>query len=215
MTTQTLPRVAIVDDHPLIAAGLQSSLTQSGIDAYWLEPSADDALSSLITDVPDLVLLDLDLGAERGDDWIEPISDAGLDVILITGSTDRTRIAQCLREGARGVLSKSLALGELAHRVLDALDGQSVNGAVELSELHAIVAEPTLSPADQLLTQREQAVLQALVDGKSPAEIADELCVSLATIRSHVRSILSKLGVSSQVAAVSAAVRAGWRPSTN
>jgi two-component system nitrate/nitrite response regulator NarL len=208
--------IAIVEDHALIAAGLGARLNRENIDSFWVEPTRQDPIETVIDRQPDLVVVDLDLGTRlRGDDLIEPLVDAGFPPLLMTGSLDEPRVAHCLRAGATGVIWKSLPLEEIAHRILDGLDGRPVNGSNELADLMALAQAQGLSgdSIGETLTEREQTVLQGLVDGQSPVEISDNLIVGLSTVRSHIRSILCKLGVSSQVGAVSRAVRDGWLPS--
>jgi two-component system nitrate/nitrite response regulator NarL len=164
---------------------------------------------------PDLVVIDLDLGPRlRGDDLLGSLVAAGHAPVLLTGSLDEPRVARCLRAGAAGVIWKSLPLEEVAGRILDALAGRPVNGSNEFAELMELANAQPLSgnSINDQLTDRERTVLQGLVDGQSPVEISENLIVEISTVRSHIRSILCKLGVSSQVGAVSVAVRDGWVP---
>ena len=202
--------IAIIEDHALIAAGLGARLNRDSVDTFWIDPTRQDPLEALADRPADLVVVDLDLGPRlRGDDLLRPLVDAGYAPVLLTGTLDEPRIARCLDSGAVGVISKSLPLEEVAFRILDALDGRPVNGANELARLMSLAHTQGLSSdaIGEQLTDREQTVLQELVDGRSPVEISENLIVGLSTVRSHIRSILCKLGVSSQVGAVSAAVR--------
>src|SRR5204862_8009122 len=128
-------------------------------------------------------------------------------VIMVTGVTDRTTLAECLEAGAVGVARKSHGFGELLDQVLEAVRGElplRVNERTALlAELRAQrAAEQRRLAPFQALTPREQQVFAALVDGKRPKEIAAELYVSVGTVRSQIKAIHRKLGVSSQLAAV-------------
>jgi DNA-binding NarL/FixJ family response regulator len=213
----TTPRVAIVEDHLLLAEMLRAALEQSGIDATLVDLSEPDAvLHRLLVLRPTLVLLDLDLGA-FGDSTrlIGPLCRSGIRVLVVTGTTDRLRIASALFAGAIGYQSKADGFDSLVDRALSAL---TADGALDpehraelLTELDDVYAErdKALAPFRRL-TQRERETLALLAQGRSVAEIARSWVVSEATVRTHVRSLLCKLDVASQLGAVAAAARCGW-----
>lgn len=218
------PQVVIVEDHALVAETLRRALEQEGVHARVVHPGTDidadvDAeavLAELVADGPDLVLLDLDLGP-LGDSTglVEPLTRAGIRVLVVTGSGDRLRIAAALRAGAIGFRSKGDGFDALLEGVRAALSSDrpldpALRGEL-LEELlrHHDRRRRDLGPFDAL-TPREAETLQALCEGRSVAEIARARVVSETTVRSHVKSLLDKLGVHSQLAAVAAAARAGW-----
>jgi DNA-binding NarL/FixJ family response regulator len=133
----------------------------------------------------------------------------------VTGMEDRARIATAVESGAVGYVLKSQPFDELLGTVRAALDGRPVLGMGERFELLATLRRhrsdeaARAAPFDRL-TPREQQVLRALADGRNVEAIAGEWVVSQATVRTQVRGILGKLGVSTQLAAVAAARRAGW-----
>lgn len=214
------PAVLIVDDHELLAGTLALALRQLGLDVHtstWPSPGAIvDAARDL---APAVVLLDLELGAGLGSglDLIGPLLDAGSRVVMVTGITDQARLGACVAAGAAGVVSKAAGFASLVERVRQAVAGTPLMSDDERHELleahrrHDRAVRETLGPF-QALTAREQVVLGHLVAGQSAEMIADRLYVSLATVRSHIRGILLKLGVNSQLAAVAAAHDAGWAP---
>jgi DNA-binding NarL/FixJ family response regulator len=213
-------RVFIVDDHPLIAVGLQLELAARG---WEVEVSSGPTSAAVIEHArsfePDCVVLDIDLGPSVGSgvELIAPLRQTGANVVMLTGETDRTVLASCLEAGASGWIAKSAFLVEVVASIEDALAGRSVIGRATreamLDDLRSQRSsrQQALSPFARL-TPREQRVLGALVDGVSAEEIAEADVVALTTVRSHIRSILQKLGVRSQLAAVARANRAGWRP---
>ena len=162
------------------------------------------------------MVLDLDLG-QLGDSvhLIPHLVAAGHRVLILTGSEDRLRIAAALEQGAIGYQRKDPGFDALLVRVSAALDARAPLDAehrVELlDELVRARASSTarLAPFNRL-TVREREVLRELADGRSVMAIATDWVVSEATVRSHVRSILGKLGVPSQLAAVAAARQARW-----
>ena len=213
-------RVLIVDDHPLIAIGLQLELLARGWQVETTSgPTAAAVIDHARSFQPECVVLDIHLGAAVGSgvDLIAPLRQTGASVVMLTGETERSILAACLEAGALGWIRKSAFLVEVVASIEDALAGRSLIGRASreamLDELRMQRSSRhrSLSPFEQL-TPREERVLSALIDGASAEEIANADVLALTTIRSQIRSILQKLGVRSQLAAVAKANRAGWRP---
>jgi DNA-binding NarL/FixJ family response regulator len=214
-----VPRVLIVEDHGLLAQSLMFALRADGLEVERCEQlTAAAVLGAVESYQPHLVLLDLDLGDEGPSvPLIAPIRERGSEVVMVTGVTERPRLAECVEAGAMGVIGKSEPFERLVEAVHEAVElgtimspGQRDELLAELRRQRAEVADRTKWFSD--LTPREQQVLAALMDGKSAEAIAAEWVVSISTIRSQIRAILQKLGVSSQLAAVAAARHAGWQP---
>ena len=212
-----MSRVAIVEDHRLLAEVLTSALESSGVSARLVpSPSLYDVLVDLRAAPADLVLLDLDLG-DCGDSTplVGALTAEGMRVLVVTGTPDPLRIAAALEQGAVGYQQKAPGFEPLLARVQAALaTDRPLDPAhrVELlEELRRVRRdrETGLRPFDRL-TRREAETLRALARGATVSELARDWFLSEATMRSHVRSILAKLGVSSQLAAVAAALRTGW-----
>ena len=210
--------VLIVEDHELLAQSLVYALRAEGIDAQTFAPSSTEQVLSFAEERrPDVVLLDLELGGEIGSslDLVRPLTDQGAAVMMVTGVTDRVRLAECLEAGATGLLHKSLPFDELVVAIQEVVALGSLVTAEQrrelLSELRRQRAADALQRAPfERLTPREQDVLGALMDGKSAEKIADESFVSVATVRSQIRAVLLKLDVNSQLAAVALARQVGW-----
>lgn len=214
-----LLRVLVVDDHVFLAEMLALELRESGCDAEPLGGPASlaEVLESARRLRPDVVLLDYSLGDALGPSLglIGPLRALGAAVVMLTGITDDIQRAACLEAGALGVLAKSVDLSTVLDAVDRAARGEGVQPVAERNAMldalrHARRDESSrLAPFAQL-TPRECEVLAALMEGKSAADIAAESVVSLATVRSQIRAILQKLGVTSQLSAVALANRAGW-----
>lgn len=209
-------RVAVVDDHRFLAQSLAIALQGAGYDAVLVDPH-DDVVLRVGQWAPRVVLLDLSLEAARdGDELLPHLVAAGRTVIVLTAETDRARWGRCLLAGAAGVVSKSAPLEDVVAAVRAAADGRPVVSEPQRAEwLRAadrqrLEGETVLAPFRRL-TPREQEVLTALVEGEPASAIAERTTVSEATVRSHIKSVLSKLGVGSQLQAVAQVRRAGWR----
>ena len=211
-------RVLLVDDHQLLVDAVAAALNVGGIEAERADlASRESVIAQAWADPPDLVLLDLDLGGAIGDGatLVRPIIAAGARVLLVTASTDRARIGSVLELGAIGYVGKSAPFEELLRTAAAAAEGAEVMTAEErhayLNELRLARQRKAVVDAPfERLTPREQQVLRSLAAGHSVAQIATESVVSESTVRSQVRAILTKLGVGSQLEAVTLALRSGW-----
>lgn len=208
----TRGRLLVIDKHSIVAIGLRCALSSREWDVeVSTGPSDADVIDAADSFRPDCVLLDVRLGSiGSGIDLIAPLASTGAQVVMLTAERRRAVLAECLEAGASGWVSKSVDLDELDDVVQRAVAGEAVIGRTQRAELLAFLRDTraeeqrVLSLFDQL-TPRESLVLAALSDGLLAEEIAREQYVSVATVRSQIRSILQKLGVRSQVAAIAIA----------
>jgi len=214
------PRVLLVEDHPLVSTGLELALRARGWTVRTADgPDAGDVVALATEYRPDCVLLDLHLGDDLGSgiDLIPPLRAAGLPVVMLTAETDPYLLACCVEAGAEGWIGKDAFLDRVVVALEDVVAGRPLLGVTEREALlddlqvRRESLHRALSPFERL-TQREQRVLAALADGLSAEAIAGAHYVSLFTVRAHVRAILRKLGVRSQLAAVALVNRSGWKP---
>jgi two-component system, NarL family, nitrate/nitrite response regulator NarL len=220
MSARASPRLLLVEDHALLAEALSLAMRLDGFDVHVVNPEdlgADAVLDAARELEPEVVLLDLHLGgAGLSIGLVPPLVGLGARVLMLTASSDEVLLARCIEAGADGVFFKGHPFEELTAFVTDAASGRAVIGQEAREHLLAVLddAERSRALPDGLdrLTARESAVLAALVEGKTAEEIASEQFVALSTVRSHIRSILMKLGVNSQLAAVAMARRANWPP---
>ncbi|GAA1510166.1 response regulator transcription factor [Nocardioides humi] len=216
-------RVTIIDDHALFAESVALTLESEGhtvrrIDLGERHTTLATVLSTTLRSAPRVVLLDLDLGrVGDGMRLISPLAAAGAAVVVVTGSADQARQGDCLRRGAKAVLVKTCPLNEVVATIRRARDGLPLMG----SEERGALIDLALHERDEIreirarlerLTRREMEVLGALMQGEQVREIARASVVSEATVRTQVKSILAKLEMSSQLAAVGAAYKVGWHP---
>jgi two-component system nitrate/nitrite response regulator NarL len=216
------PRVLLVEDHQLLAQSLSFALSAEGFRVDIAELACAGSIAECATRLaPQIVLLDLDLGENVGDGrlLIRQLCDGGAQVLVLSGTTDRARLANCLELGAIAVLSKSMPYERLVQAVLDVAAGRAAMSQAQRCDLLAQArllrqAERELAAPFTELTARERQVLAAMMEGKSCETIAQAWFVSLATVRTQIRAVLTKLEVGSQLAAVALAFRAGWSGSS-
>ena len=208
------PTVLIVDDHDLVGTSLAYSLSAEGLDAR--RAAAVDVvgvLAEAATSPVGLALLDLDLGRDRsgrrfdGVDLVAPLTERGWRCIVLSSTADRTRIGAALAAGALAAVPKQapfpLLLGKL-RAALAGLPVMSPETRQRLIDSHLVRAAERREIAEKLdrLTRREREVLAELARGHRAQAVADHYVVSLATVRTQIRSVLSKLEVGSQLEAV-------------
>jgi DNA-binding NarL/FixJ family response regulator len=216
-------RVLIVEDHQMLAEALALGLGNRGFECRIADFRAIHAsLEETAQWRPVLVLLDLDLGDIDGLSLLRDLRATGARVLVITGCRDESRLAAAIALGAVGWVRKTEAFEVFISAAERAARNEPLIGLVRLEELTSLGHEQLKAEADLktragLLTPREREVLAALSEGTTAQGVADQFTISLGTARAHIRSILMKLGVSTQLAAVAmvkqlVATRHGFAP---
>jgi two-component system nitrate/nitrite response regulator NarL len=175
LTDQAGPGVLLVEDHQLLAQSLAFALRAEDFRVAIAELHDAASITELAERLmPQIVLLDLDLGAAIGDgrELIAALRERGAMVLVVSGSNDRVRLADCLELGAVGVLSKSVPFERLVQAVTDVAAGRPVMSEVERFSLLGQARSNRLAEREraapfQELTARERQVLAALMEGKS------------------------------------------------
>jgi NarL family two-component system response regulator LiaR len=206
--TQTRPiRIIIVDDHAMLRRGLRFFL--KGFDDLALVGEAcsgAEALELCAETTPDVILMDMVMPDMDGAEATRLIRQRcpSTQVIALTSFQEEELIQKALQAGAIGYLLKNVSAGELAHAIREAHAGRSTLAPEAIEALVRVSRQRATKPVYDL-SDREQEVLALLAEGRSNAEIAEQLVISVATVKFHVRGILSKLGVSSRTEAASLA----------
>lgn len=215
----SVTRVLVVEDLDLMADLLVYALEKVGFEVRAAGLLTVEAVMAEVGEFrPDVVLLDLFLGPETDSiAMIGPLVSAGVQVLMLTGAHGHHLLADCLEAGAGGLFYKDQGLDSLVEFVHDAAVGVTVmqpagRDALIESLRDGDRRDTAWSLPFASLSPREQQVLSGLMQGYSADDIAVRQFVSIATIRAQIRSVLHKLGVNSQLAAVVLAQQAAWRP---
>ncbi len=199
-------RIVLVDDHPVVRAGLRALVDgQDDLDVVADVESLARAVDVVTTERPDVVLMDLNLGEGRPDGIegtavLRALPDPPEVLVLTTYDTEAD-ILRSLEAGARGYLLKDAPPAELFAGIRSTARGETVLAAT----VAATLVRRTTSVATTI-TEREVEVLELLSRGLGNKEIARELFVSEATVKSHLAHVYTKLGVDTRAGAVAAAI---------
>jgi len=198
-------RILIVDDHPVVLAGLTSMLgTQAGMEVVGSASSGEEALEMLRAKSADLLLLDLRMPGMSGIDTLHALKRAKISaraIILTSYETDED-IYRAVQAGAQGYLLKDAPQSDMIVAI------RAVHGGKRYFPRHiaARLAERMMRTD---LTSRELEVLHMLARGLTNKEIGSALCISGNTVRNHVNSIIEKLEVSDRTEAATTAIHRG------
>ncbi len=210
-------RVFLVEDQTLVREGIRSLLALDGdIRVAGEAADGEEAIRAIPGGGADVVLLDMRLPGASGLEVLRRLSAAGAlpPTIILTTFDDDALVLEGLRSGAKGYLLKDVSLAELVRAIRAVAAGgtavQPIASERVVRGLESAEASfPRLDPADPL-TEREIEVLRLMTGGYSNREIARALHLVEGTVKNHVSSILSKLGVRDRTRAVLQAVRAGY-----
>ncbi|MFG2085740.1 MULTISPECIES: response regulator [unclassified Spirillospora] len=202
-------RMIICDDHAVFAESLSLVLADAGHSVVGVTYSPADALPALRARQPDICLIDLQFPSGTALDWMPRLRAASprTDFVVLTGFLERPVLDAGIAVGVRGFAHK----GQQAGDILTVLR-RVANGEVVVDQVTRRGPARPRNQAQQVarfLTPREREVLTRLVRGESTQALAKAMGVTRSTARSHVQSVLSKLGVHSQREAVIAAARNG------
>jgi DNA-binding NarL/FixJ family response regulator len=200
--------LVIGDDHSVFLDAMSAVLQQRGYEVT-VARSVPDTIETVRRTQPDVCLIDRNFAGDDGITAIRPMLAASTrtKVLVLSADPDTDGIQQALHAGASGYLHKTRGVSALTRAIERVQRGEVVvdvpkpapaRPAARLNDAHRLAA---------FLTVRERECLQLLVEGLDTAGIATKLGVSAATVRTHVQSLMTKLGVHSRLEAASYAVR--------
>ncbi|MFJ3876094.1 response regulator [Streptomyces sp. NPDC090077] len=210
-----IPRVLIVDDHPLFREGLRAALESTrGAVVVAEAETGGEVPDAVDRHRPDVVVMDLSLPDVSGIEATRRLAGThpGLPVLMLTMSDDDGSLLAALQAGARGYVVKGAGSEEVLHALRTVAAGGAVFGSEIAARLSELLAGGRRRDAGQLfpaLTSREVEVLELIARGHDNRRIARELVLSEKTVRNHVTHVFEKLQVTSRAEAVARARDAG------
>ncbi|MET7697187.1 MULTISPECIES: response regulator transcription factor [unclassified Streptomyces] len=211
MTDDPVITLLVVDDHPVVRDGLRGMFEAApGFRVLGEASNGVEAVERAAALDPDVVLMDLRMPGGGGVDAIARLTRTGARakvLVLTTYDTDSDTIP-AIEAGATGYLLKDAPREELFTAVRAAAQGRTVLSPAVASRLVSAVRAPA-APGNESLSAREREVLALVAKGTSNREIARELFISEATVKTHLTHLYAKLGVSDRAAAVAVAYERG------
>ena len=204
-TTAGSIRVLIVDDHPVVRAGLASMLgTQTELELVGSASSGEDALRMLDEQYPDVILLDLRMPGMSGVEMLQALKAANrqVRVIILTNYETDEDIYRAVQAGAQGYLLKDTSLREMVEAIRAVHSGKRYIPRHIASRLAERMVRTNL-------TSRELEILKMLSKGPTNKQIGHALGISDNTVRNHVLKIIEKLEVSDRTEAATTAIQRG------
>lgn len=201
----------ICDDHELVAQGLAAVLSrEADLEVVGVARSAAGSLEIATNDVPDVVLMDYELPDANGAEATKAIKNVHptAAVVMLTSHDTDDVLAEALDAGACGFLTKDTALADILSAVRRAATGETLITREMLSRLLPRLRRAK-RPRRWELTPRELEVLRLLSHAASNESMAEELSISVNTVRNHVANLMAKLGAHSRLEAVATATREG------
>ncbi len=208
MNTSNGIQVLLVDDHNVVRSGLATFLkAYEDLKLVGEAKNGVEALHLCRQVKPDVILMDLKMPEMDGVAATRAIltSCPDIKIIAMTSFDEAELVHDVLAAGAIGYLLKNISADELAKAIRDAASGKSTLSPEAARVLIQATRPMQQPPCD--LTEREMEVLRLVVQGKSNQQIADEMVISLATVKAHVSNILNKLQVSSRSEAIAYALK--------
>ena len=212
-----MTRVVVADDQDLVRSGLQLVLEARGCDVVGTAGNGREAVDVVLRTDPDVVLMDLRMPVMDGIAATRELTAAGVRtrvLVLTTYDLDRY-VYDALAAGAAGFLLKATPPDRLVEGIHTVCAGEAMLAPALTQRLIASYLRHPPGPVEGVwgrLTTREREVLALMTRGLSNEEIAEELVVAMATVKTHVNRVLAKLGVTSRVQAVVLAYEAGVVP---
>lgn len=200
-------KILLVDDHAVVRSGLSKFLLVNK-DMKLVGEASDGAEAVQKTSLygPDVVLMDLMMPGMDGITATREIHQKypNVKIIALTSFAEQNIVQGALQAGAIGYLQKNVTAKELVHAIHLACEGKMTLSSEAMQVLAYAVPQPQIRGGR--LTERERDVLKCMSDGLNNNEIAEELVVSLGTVKFHISNIFQKLGVDSRVEAVKLAI---------
>lgn len=204
-------RVLLADDHRILREGLRRSLEAQGLDVVGEAADGEEAIELTAELRPAVVLMDVTMPVLDGVEATRRIRQRWPEVrvVMLTMHADEATMARAIRGGADGYLVKDCSSDEIADTLRRVAAGETtVSPHIAASMLAEVQALPA-GGREELVSKREEEVLQLIADGCSSAEVADRLFLSQKTVKNHLASIYQKLDAHDRTQAVLRAVRMG------
>lgn len=205
-------KVLLIDDHEMVRLGVSSYLSiQSDIKVVGEAANGLDGYKRALELKPDVILMDLVMDVMDGIESTKKILKEWPEakIIIVTSFIDDEKVYPAIEAGAAGYLLKTSSAKDIANAVRSAFAGNKVLEPEVTNKMMERLTQPKKHTLHEDLTNREKEILLLISEGKSNQEIADDLFITLKTVKTHVSNILSKLDVEDRTQAAIYAFKHG------
>lgn len=208
-------KLLIVDDHKIVRDGIKAMLLGNA-DITLIGETTNTAglLEIFKTQLPDVIIMDIKLGAISGIDITKMLTEEypKIKVIVLTGNVEENYIIASFKAGAKGFLSKDTSKEEFIEAIKAVVADQNYFGRTISQNVQQIFARQmsnNISDAQKPLSERELDVLKLFANGLNFKQIAEQLAISPRTVETHKKNILEKLGLANTIEMVKYAIKNG------
>jgi two-component system invasion response regulator UvrY len=203
-------KILIADDHSIIRAGLKKILKEeSDMKVFAEAANYDEVLTSLQSDLPDLLLLDISMPGRDGLEILKEVKNhyPKIKVLMLSMHPEDRYAIRAIKAGASGYVSKECAMDELVEAIRKVSSGSKYVSKALAEKMMDYLSSDVEKPAHELLSNREFQVLCKIAEGKNMDSIGEELFLSPNTIATYRERVLTKLKMKSNVELTGYAVR--------
>ncbi|MFS0869449.1 response regulator [Paenibacillus xylanilyticus] len=195
-------RIVIAEDQRMMLGALSSLLNlEEDMEVVGRASNGQEALELVKEHAPDICLMDIEMPVKSGLEAAEELKGMNCKVIILTTFARTGYFERALKGGVRGYLLKDSPIEELAETIRQVMNGRRIF-APDLVDDAYVEENP--------LTERENAVLGLMADGKNTKEIAGHLFITTGTVRNYISIILNKLNASNRIEAITRSKEKGW-----
>lgn len=209
MAANNLPlRILLADDHTMVRQTMRRAMEDEGFEVVGEAADGDEAVKLAEQLDPDVVLMDVTMPVLDGVAATRLLrrSVPQSQVVMLTMHDDQDVVRRALDAGAVGYLTKDCTIDEIARAIRLAADGETFLSPDLASSM---LEEAHRDESESIISAREEEVLQLIANGASPAEVAEQLFISVRTVKNHLASIYQKLDARDRTQAVLKGVRLG------
>ncbi|MDQ0720881.1 response regulator transcription factor [Paenibacillus sp. FSL R5-0517] len=195
-------RIVIAEDQRMMLGALSSLLNlEEDMEVVGRASNGQEALTLVQELAPDICLMDIEMPVKSGLEAAEELKGMSCKVIILTTFARTGYFERALKGGVRGYLLKDSPIEELAEAIRQVMNGRRIFAPDLVDEAYV---------EENPLTERENAVLGLMADGKNTKEIAGHLFITTGTVRNYISIILNKLNASNRIEAITRSKEKGW-----
>ncbi|MCP1183915.1 MULTISPECIES: response regulator transcription factor [unclassified Paenibacillus] len=195
-------RIVIAEDQRMMLGALSSLLNlEEDMEVVGRASNGQEALALVQELTPDICLMDIEMPVKSGLEAAEELKGMSCKVIILTTFARTGYFERALKGGVRGYLLKDSPIEELAEAIRQVMNGRRIFAPDLVDEAYV---------EENPLTERENAVLGLMADGKNTKEIAGHLFITTGTVRNYISIILNKLNASNRIEAITRSKEKGW-----